>query len=126
MEHPNLIFSGNTRLSGPSDFNGECPLTSYEFNNKCCCSAGCCWNKCTLSEPPKYCIDKVPDSMWVFNKDQGYFEAFVVSKDYPGNRQRYTYRVLQTIQMKLILLWVWAERAVLGRAKTALKFKYEI
>ena len=30
------------------------------------------------------------------------------------------------IQMKLILLWVWAERAVLGRPKTALKFKYEI
>ena len=40
--------------------------------------------------------------------------------------QRYTYRVLQTIQMKLIPLWVWAERAVLGSAKTALKFKYEI
>ena len=35
-------------------------------------------------------------------------------------------RVLQTIQMKLILLCVWAERAVLGSAKTALKFKYEI
>ena len=41
-------------------------------------------------------------------------------------RQRYTYRVLQTIQMKLILLSVWAERAVFGSAKTALKFKYEI
>ena len=41
-------------------------------------------------------------------------------------RQRYTYRVLQTIQMEVILLWVWAEGAVLGRAKTALKFKYEI
>ena len=40
--------------------------------------------------------------------------------------QRYTYRVLQTIQLKLILLWVWAEWAELGRAKTALKFKYEI
>ena len=40
--------------------------------------------------------------------------------------QRYTYRVLQTIQMEDILLWVWAEGAVLGRAKTALKFKYEI
>ena len=26
----------------------------------------------------------------------------------------------------LILLQVWAEGAVLGRAKTALKFKYEI
>ena len=34
--------------------------------------------------------------------------------------------VLQTIQMKLILLCVWAERAILGSAKTALKFKYEI
>ena len=43
-----------------------------------------------------------------------------------SSNQRYTHRVLQTIQMKLILLWVWAERAVLGRAKTALKFKYEI
>jgi hypothetical protein len=43
-----------------------------------------------------------------------------------GPIQRYTYRVLQTIQIKLILLWVWAERAVLGRAKTALKFNYEI
>ena len=43
-----------------------------------------------------------------------------------GFLQRYTYRVLQTIQMKLILSCVWAERAILGRAKTALKFKYEI
>ena len=40
--------------------------------------------------------------------------------------QRYTYRVLQTIQMKLILSWVWAEWAVLGRPKAALKLKYEI
>ena len=40
--------------------------------------------------------------------------------------QRYTYRVLQTIQMKLILLCVWAEPAILGSTKTALKFIYEI
>ena len=40
--------------------------------------------------------------------------------------QRYTYRVLQTIQMKLILLCVWAEPAVLGSTKTALKFIYKI
>ena len=43
-----------------------------------------------------------------------------------GFSQRYTYRVLQIIQMKLILLCVWAEPAVLRSAKTALKFKYEI
>ena len=41
-------------------------------------------------------------------------------------KQRYTYRVLQTIQMKLVFLCVWAEPAILGSAKTALKFKYEI
>ena len=40
--------------------------------------------------------------------------------------REYTYRVLQTIQMELILLCVWADRAVLGSAKTSLKFKYEI
>ena len=40
--------------------------------------------------------------------------------------QRYTYRVLRTIQMKLILLCVWADQVVLGSAKTALKFNYEI
>ena len=31
--------------------------------------------------------------------------------------QRYTYRVLQTVQMKLILLCVWAEPAILGSTK---------
>ena len=45
---------------------------------------------------------------------------------YLGPSQRYTHRVLQTIQMKLMLLCVWAEPAVLGSTKTALKFKYEI
>ena len=43
-----------------------------------------------------------------------------------GFGQRYTYRVLQTIQMKRILLCVLAERAVLGSAKTALRLEYEI
>ena len=42
-----------------------------------------------------------------------------------ANPKLYTPSTLN-IQMKLILLWVWAEWAVLGRAKTALKFKYEI
>ena len=40
--------------------------------------------------------------------------------------QRYAYRVLQTIQMKLILLCVWAEQTILGSAKTALRFEHEI
>ena len=47
-----------------------------------------------------------------------------MNRDISRAFQRYTYRVLQTVQMKLILLW--AERAVLGGAKNALKFKYEM
>ena len=43
-----------------------------------------------------------------------------------SNTEIYIYSVLQTIQMKLILLCVWEEQVVLGSAKTALKFKYEI
>ena len=46
--------------------------------------------------------------------------------EFSSGGQRYTYRVLQTIQMKLIFLCVWAEWAILGIAKIALKFKYEI
>ena len=46
--------------------------------------------------------------------------------NFSGLFQKYTYRVLQTIQMKLILLCVWAEPAILGSTKTALKTKYEI
>ena len=38
----------------------------------------------------------------------------------------YINRVLQTIQMKLILLCVWAVRVILGSAKNALKLKFEI
>jgi hypothetical protein len=63
-------------------------------------------------------------------KEEAYLQSTVVLR-YVGHtdhytRQRYTYRVLQTIQIKLILLCVWAEPAILGSAKTALKFKYEI
>ena len=50
----------------------------------------------------------------------------ITAYSYAYSSQRYTYRVLQTIQMKLIVLCVWAEPAVLGSTKTALKFKYEI
>ena len=39
-----------------------------------------------------------------------------------GSIQSYIYQVLQTIQMKLILLCVWAEPAVSGSTKIALKF----
>ena len=54
------------------------------------------------------------------------FSSRCIFIGYPVAAQRYTYWVLQTIQIKFILSCVWAERAVLGSAKTALKFKHEI
>ena len=53
-----------------------------------------------------------------------FWDIFIFLTSFLQLYQRY--RVLQTIQMKPILLCVWAEWAVLGSAKTALKFKYEI
>ena len=76
---------------------------------------------------------KSMETLWdEYNKFEDSVETRLVecitlshAHDFPPP-QRYTYRVLQTIQMKLILLCVWAEAAVLGSTKTALKFKYEI
>ena len=59
--------------------------------------------------------DNIQNNKWYF-----------VSKIVLTYCQRYTNRMLQTNQMKLILLCVWEEPAILGSTKTALKFKYEI
>ena len=55
-----------------------------------------------------------------------YMYVFETKGTFPYGQQSYIYQVLQTIQMKLILLCVWADPAVLGSAKTALKFIYKI
>ena len=55
-----------------------------------------------------------------------YSWSFLNFAQFLMTRQRYTYRVLQIIQIELLLLCVWAEPAVSGSAKTALRFKYEI
>ena len=53
-------------------------ILSHEFNNKCCCDSGCCWNKCSLSEPPKECLDEIAMAQWIFNASLGYYQAFVI------------------------------------------------
>ena len=78
--------------------------------------------------------DPFGQKLFSFQQDGDVYEAVVVGRSgqylgillVTGKGQRYTYRVLQTIQIELLLLCVWAEPAGLGSAKTALKFKYEI
>ena len=53
-------------------------ILSHEFNTKCCCDSGCCWNKCSLSEPPKECLDEIAMAHWIFNASVGYYQAFVI------------------------------------------------
>ena len=89
------------------------------------------WKGGTSKEVQSYLSSRVTIS---YDRLSGQGNWCLLSASYPWKlgcenhsvNQRYTYRVLQTIQMKLILLCVWAERAVMGSAKTALKFKYEI
>ena len=68
-------------------------------------------------------------NLWVFAKtaDKELFyhnQTLVPDVHVAWHLKRYTYRVLQTIQMKLIFLCVWTEPVVLGSTKIALKFKY--
>ena len=53
-------------------------VLSYEFNNKCCCDSGCCWNKCALSKPPKECLEEIAMGQWIFNESLGYYQALVI------------------------------------------------
>ena len=52
----------------------------------------------------------------------------VIFLDYnSSSNQKYTYRVLQSIQLKLILLWVWAERAIKKICKIVVHFfKFQV
>ena len=65
---------------------------------------------------------------WNYSKvalKQKMLKNFQISK-HISHIQRYTYRVLQTTQMKLTISCVWAEQAILGSAQIALKFKYDV
>ena len=96
-------------------------------------------SNCLSFVKPKRLIKRVyPNGKTIFKPDglfskfvNGYFccldvchsrrNSFRYRKKIARLQQRYTYRVLQTIQMKLILLCVWAEQAILGSTK-ALSF----
>ena len=56
---------------------------------------------------------------WGTNSKTMWWYVLVEHWSIVSSRQSYTYQVLQTIQMKLMFLCVWAEPAVLGSTKTA-------
>ena len=74
-------------ITGPSDVGGYCPTPSYQYkyligNNgadACCCSGNCCWDKCTLSDPPKDCLQGIPNSQWFYDNQLGHYQAYVTT-----------------------------------------------
>ena len=66
-------------LFGPSDVGGQCPTPTFKYGDKCCCSNGCCWEKCVRSTPPKECLQNVPNSQWIYSEDLHYFQAYQTS-----------------------------------------------
>ena len=64
-------------MNGPTDigFGGLCPSPSYKSNNQCCCRNDCCWNRCTLENPPNDCLDGLYKGQWMFDSDKGYYIA---------------------------------------------------
>ena len=67
--------NGETFLVGPTDFDGFCPEPSHEYGKSCCCFSGCCWSNCRTANPPLSCLDGVPNSQWVFNRDKLWYQA---------------------------------------------------
>ena len=72
----------NNALSivGPEDIGSEgseeqCPSPAFKDNGKCCCSQDCCWDKCTLDNPPDDCLKGVIKGHWMFDETKGYFTA---------------------------------------------------
>ena len=68
-----------TPISGPQDVGGACPPSTMSFGNRCCCDFSCCWSQCSGdSSPPLDCLQEVPNGMWIYHQDGGYFEAFII------------------------------------------------
>ena len=64
-----------TFLVGVNDVGGKCPSPTYKYNNECCCANACCWNNCRRIDPPKSCLNGVPNAQWVYNREKQYYQA---------------------------------------------------
>jgi hypothetical protein len=61
-------------ITGPSDLGAPCPSPSYESTysgiDYCCCSDGCCWDKCVSSAPPTNCLRGVSEGKVIIEKSR--------------------------------------------------------
>ena len=63
-------------------FAGKCPFPSSKKGSTCCCGNDCCWDKCTLENPPDDCLSGMYKGQWLFDSEQGYYRA---AKNFDGS-----------------------------------------
>ena len=56
-------------------FAGKCPFPSSKKDSTCCCGDDCCWDKCTLENPPDDCLVGMYNGQWIYDSKQGYYSA---------------------------------------------------
>ena len=70
-----MIHAVEKVIVWPSDVGGTCPLGRDSYAETCCCSNGCCWDRCTIDTPPQICISDIPGAEWVYNEELAYYQA---------------------------------------------------
>ena len=56
-------------------FAGKCPFPSSKKDSTCCCGDDCCWDKCTLENPPDDCLVGMYNGEWLYDSKKGYYRA---------------------------------------------------
>ena len=108
--------SDETFLVGPMDFDGFCPEPSHKYGKSCCCATGCCWSNCRKGNPPLSCLDGVPNSQWVFNRDKLWYQA-VRNFNHQGCNVNNTFWPMDcpdlTVPKSLVKVKVWYDNGFL-------------
>ena len=73
----NACQKKQTRVRGYNDvgFGGKCPSPTYPFNDACCGENYCCWEKCSLPNPPDEYLNGLYKGKWMYDTIKGYYHA---------------------------------------------------
>ena len=73
----NACQKRQARVRGYNDvgFGGKCPSPTYPYNDACCGENYCCWEKCSLPNPPDEYLNGLYKGKWMYDTTKGYYHA---------------------------------------------------
>jgi hypothetical protein len=95
----------------PSEFGDQCPSPSKltlnaDLSATCCCSPGCCFDKCAKERPDYECLlDNVPNSQWIYSKELGYWQTKQYKSYTTQNLNARTAQAISVASSLRNLLW---------------------